>query len=112
MYASVVILVVTAFKLLGTNILVKFNSLILVISSVPVIIYVFWGSKNWNPKAWTSTAVPEGFRIDYTMFSSWLLWLYSGFFRSESRMQAGRSLLRSSLTWGGVAQPGRARGRD
>eukprot|EP00047_Mylnosiga_fluctuans_P008401 m.7106 g.7106 ORF g.7106 m.7106 type:complete len:548 (+) comp2165_c0_seq2:144-1787(+) len=68
---------VTGLKLLGTDVLVKFNTVLLVISIFPSLVYMLWGMAYLEPHTWT---ISEGVETNWSLLISWLLWLYSGFF--------------------------------
>lgn len=114
LFAVAIIVFVTAIKLLGTNALVTFSSLLLVLSFLPVVIYVGWGFTVQNPSRWVSwcpdctpsVASPltlrcgfsflvqiatefydEDTEVDWPLFISWVLWLFSGFFRYHTLTQ-------------------------
>lgn len=75
--ALIIVVFVTGLKLAGTQILVRFSTLLLVMSIFPSLIYMLWGMAYLEPASW---AITSGVEMDWSMFISWLLWLYSGFF--------------------------------
>eukprot|EP00048_Salpingoeca_helianthica_P000768 m.43866 g.43866 ORF g.43866 m.43866 type:complete len:541 (+) comp10840_c0_seq2:235-1857(+) len=77
--ALMIVIFVTTLKLLGTQVLVRFSTVLLVLSISPSLIYMIWGLAYLEPKTWVVTESPE-LETDYSMLVSWLLWLYSGFF--------------------------------
>jgi amino acid transporter len=77
--ASVMIIFVTVVKLLGMDILVRFNFLIALMSMLPCLIFVLYGANRMNPDDWVSMETSEE-GIDWALLLSWEIWLYSGFF--------------------------------
>lgn len=75
--AVCIVVFVTGLKLAGTQILVRFSTVLLVLSICPSLIYMLWGLGYLHPSSWV---ISEGVPIDWSGLISWLLWLYSGFF--------------------------------
>lgn len=80
MFAMIIIVIITLLKLMGTGVLVKVSTFLLVMSLIPSIIYVFYGFKVMKPVEWVNTKYIEGEEINWSLFISWTLWLYCGFF--------------------------------
>lgn len=80
LFAMIIIIVITILKLMGTGVLVKVSTFLLLLSLVPSIIYVFYGFKVMKPKEWINTDYIPGQEINWSLFFSWILWLYCGFF--------------------------------
>jgi len=80
--AMMMVLLVTAIKLCGSNVLVAFSSLLLALSLLPAVLYICWGFTVQQPAQWLSLSFhnPDA-EIDWTLFISWTLWLYGGFIR-------------------------------
>eukprot|EP00049_Salpingoeca_infusionum_P006622 m.109287 g.109287 ORF g.109287 m.109287 type:complete len:567 (-) comp13372_c0_seq3:334-2034(-) len=76
--STAIVLLITCFKLMGTNVLVSLTSVILILSFIPTVIYVLWGVTVMEPKAWISADYPEG-NVAWSVMLAWVLWLYSGF---------------------------------
>lgn len=79
--ATGIVLFVTLIKLCGTNVLVSFSMLLLVLSLLPTFIYIFWGFTIEKPELWVRTEFlqPDS-EPDWPLLVSWVLWLYAGFF--------------------------------
>lgn len=79
--AQLIIVLVTAIKLAGTDWMVRSQGLLFIGSLVPTAIFVLYGSKDFKVDTWTNTdADSSGNVIDLPLMLSWGLWLYSGFF--------------------------------
>jgi amino acid transporter len=74
--AVAIVLVVTMINLLGTDVMVKFNTLLAVISLTPTLIFTILGLPSVSVERCLST---QG-EVDWTLLVSWILWLYCGFF--------------------------------
>jgi len=71
-----IVVLVTLINLLGTDVMVKFNTLLAVVSLAPTLVFVFMGVPQLEP---SKILVSEG-ELDSTLLVSWILWLYCGFF--------------------------------
>jgi len=67
---------VTGINLLGTDMMVKFNTLLAVVSLAPTVLFVAIGMPRLEPER---TLVAHG-ELDSSLLVSWILWLYCGFF--------------------------------
>ena len=74
--ALAIVLGVTAINLAGTDVMVKFNTLLAIISLTPTLIFTVMGLPSVSVERCLAT---EG-EIDWTLLVSWVLWLYCGFF--------------------------------
>ena len=54
--ALCIVLIVTALKLAGTQILIRFSTVLLVLSIFPSLIYMLWGLRYLQPSSWVSTS--------------------------------------------------------
>ena len=77
MISMAMVVFVTCLKLLGTDVLVKFNTILLIFSMLPAFVFMFGGIKELEADVWSIT---DNVEINWSLFVSWLLWLYSGFF--------------------------------
>lgn len=78
--AMLIIILVTCIKLAGSNVLVAFSTLLMVLSLIPCALYICWGFTVQMPSRWTSTTFFNAdAEVDFSLLISWLLWLYSGF---------------------------------
>eukprot|EP00040_Diaphanoeca_grandis_P021267 m.113253 g.113253 ORF g.113253 m.113253 type:complete len:524 (-) comp28258_c0_seq1:51-1622(-) len=72
---------ITLVKLAGTDWMVRSTGIFFVGSLIPCLIFIFYGSKDIDPKTWTDIDVSEDAGgIDVSLMVSWVLWLSSGFF--------------------------------
>ena len=76
LFAVAIVLGVTLINLNGTDMMVKFNTLLAIISLVPTLIFTVLGLPNTTVER---CMVSEG-EVDWTLLVSWTLWLYCGFF--------------------------------
>jgi len=74
--AVAIVVLVTAINLLGTDVMVKFNTLLALVSLAPTLVFVFIGLPELEPRR---CLVSEG-ELDSSLLVSWILWLYCGFF--------------------------------
>ena len=71
-----IVLAVTAINLLGTDVMVRFNTLLAIMSLLPTIVFTVYGLPEVKPsRCW----VDQG-EVDWSLLVSWILWLYCGFF--------------------------------
>ena len=71
-----IVLAVTAINLLGTDVMVRFNTLLAIMSLLPTIVFTAYGLPEVKPsRCW----VDQG-EVDWSLLVSWILWLYCGFF--------------------------------
>ena len=70
------VMAVTSINLLGTDVMVKFNTLLAILSLLPTIIFTVYGLPELKPARLMQT---EG-DVDWSLLVSWILWLYCGFF--------------------------------
>ena len=66
----------TAINLLGTDIMVKFNTVLAILSLLPTLVFTVYGLPELQP---AKVMVYEG-EVDWSLLVSWILWLYCGFF--------------------------------
>ena len=71
-----IVLAVTAINLLGTDIMVKFNTVLAILSLLPTLVFTVYGLPELQP---AKVMVYEG-EVDWSLLVSWILWLYCGFF--------------------------------
>ena len=71
-----IVLAVTAINLLGTDIMVKFNTVLAILSLLPTLVFTVYGLPELQP---AKAMVYEG-EVDWSLLVSWILWLYCGFF--------------------------------
>eukprot|EP01012_Entosiphon_sulcatum_P040090 TRINITY_DN5372_c0_g1_i1.p1 TRINITY_DN5372_c0_g1~~TRINITY_DN5372_c0_g1_i1.p1 ORF type:complete len:490 (-),score=39.69 TRINITY_DN5372_c0_g1_i1:122-1567(-) len=69
--------VVMCIQLVGIRAIVRFSSILVFITMIPVLIFCVYGVKTFKPSSWV--AVADGIPIDYPLLASWILWSYSGF---------------------------------
>ena len=70
------VMAVTSINLLGTDVMVKFNTLLAILSLLPTLIFTVYGLPELKP---TRLVQVEG-DVDWSLLVSWILWLYCGFF--------------------------------
>eukprot|EP00053_Salpingoeca_punica_P004470 m.49290 g.49290 ORF g.49290 m.49290 type:complete len:618 (+) comp12808_c0_seq1:140-1993(+) len=75
--ASLIVLLVFGIKMLGTDWLMRFSTVVAACSLLPIAIYVLAGLRKLEPAQWVVTEHP--LPIDWALMLSWQLWLYSGF---------------------------------
>jgi len=71
-----IVALVTTINLLGTDVMVKFNTLLALVSLAPTLIFTFYGLPELKPLRCLQS---EG-EVDWSLLVSWILWLYCGFF--------------------------------
>jgi amino acid transporter len=71
-----IVLAVTAINLLGTDVMVKFNTLLAVLSLLPTLVFTVYGLPELKP----SRCMQAQGEVDWSLLVSWILWLYCGFF--------------------------------
>lgn len=71
-----IVFAVTLINLLGTDVMVKFNTLLAVVSLAPTLIFTAYGLPELKPYRCLQS---EG-EADWALLVSWILWLYCGFF--------------------------------
>ena len=74
--ATGIVIGVTIINLCGTDVMVKFNTLLAIVSLAPTLVFMFLGLPSVSVSKCVST---EG-NADWTLLVSWILWLYCGFF--------------------------------
>lgn len=52
----------------------RFNAVLVLASTLPILIFVGWTMPDWNPADWTKT---EG-NVNLSLMLGWQIWLYSG----------------------------------
>lgn len=64
----------------------SFNSLLVIASMLPVVIFIAWTVPDWKPRYWIQKDSPT----DKSLLVSWQLWLYSGglVLRADGSMRA------------------------
>jgi len=71
-----IVLFVTLINLLGTDVMVKFNTVLAIVSLAPTLVFTVMGLPTTS---FERCLVAEG-DVDWTLLVSWTLWLYCGFF--------------------------------
>ena len=74
--AMSIVLGVTAINLAGTDVMVKFNTLLAVVSLAPTLVFTLLGL----PSVSIERCLASEGDVDWTLLVSWTLWLYCGFF--------------------------------
>ena len=74
--ATAIVIGVTLINLAGTDVMVKFNTLLAIVSLAPTLVFMFLGLPSVSL---SKCLVAEG-DADWTLLVSWILWLYCGFF--------------------------------
>lgn len=74
--ATAIVVAVTVINLLGTDVMVKFNTLLAILSLAPTLAFTVLGLPSTSVER---CLVAEG-EVDWTLLLSWILWLYCGFF--------------------------------
>jgi amino acid transporter len=74
--ALAIVVGVTIINLLGTDVMVKFNTLLAIVSLAPTLVFMFLGMPTVSVER---CLVSQG-DVDWTLLVSWILWLYCGFF--------------------------------
>eukprot|EP00325_Prymnesiales_sp_UTEX-LB-985_P000364 CAMPEP_0174705024 /NCGR_PEP_ID=MMETSP1094-20130205/8398_1 /TAXON_ID=156173 /ORGANISM="Chrysochromulina brevifilum, Strain UTEX LB 985" /LENGTH=515 /DNA_ID=CAMNT_0015903139 /DNA_START=110 /DNA_END=1654 /DNA_ORIENTATION=+ len=74
--AVAIVLGVTVINLCGTDVMVKFNTVLAIVSLAPTLMFTAMGLPTVSLKRCLAT---EG-DVDWTLLVSWILWLYCGFF--------------------------------
>lgn len=65
-----------AINLLGTDVMVKFNTVLAIVSLAPTLAFAAIGA----PKLQPARCVVAHGELDWSLLVSWILWLYCGFF--------------------------------
>jgi amino acid transporter len=79
--ANMFIALVTLVKLGGTDCMVRSTKVLACVATVPVLIFIMAGVSKIDLPAVTSTdASDDAGGSDFALLTSWVLWLYSGFF--------------------------------
>lgn len=76
--SMLIVVSVLCIKLVGTDVLVKFNSLLAFCSLVPTAIFLFYGVDYIAPSEWPAAEMKSG--INWSLLFAWQLWLNCGFF--------------------------------
>jgi len=71
-----IVATITCINLLGTDVMVKFNTLLAILSLGPTLIFTVLGL----PKLQPSLCLQSEGEVDWSLLVSWILWLYCGFF--------------------------------
>ena len=76
LFSTGIIIFVAAINLAGTDVMVKFSSVLALVSLLPTIFFTLYGL----PKVKVSACLATEGELDWSLLVSWILWLYCGFF--------------------------------
>jgi len=74
--SMMIIFFVMIINLLGTDVMVKFSSVLALISLLPTVFFTLYGL----PQISTTACLSSEGEVDWSLLVSWVLWLYCGFF--------------------------------